>query len=89
MKKNKIILFNPKSANGKHRIPNSILQVGASVHGHYDYVFVDGNVEKNPWETIENYLKTGDYKYFGYPKNKSGISGNHNSLGWLFCGQSV
>jgi radical SAM superfamily enzyme YgiQ (UPF0313 family) len=65
MKKNKIILFNPKSANGKHRIPNSILQVGASVHGQYDYVFVDGNLEKNPWETIENYLKTGDYKYFG------------------------
>jgi anaerobic magnesium-protoporphyrin IX monomethyl ester cyclase len=62
---NKIIIFNPKSANGKHRIPNSILQVGASVHGKYDYVFVDGNLEKNPWQTIENYLKTGGFKYFG------------------------
>jgi radical SAM superfamily enzyme YgiQ (UPF0313 family) len=61
---NKIILFNPKSANGKHRIPNSILQVGASIHGKYDYVFVDGNLEKDPWETINTYFKTGDYKYF-------------------------
>jgi radical SAM superfamily enzyme YgiQ (UPF0313 family) len=63
--KNKVILFNPKSANGKHRIPNSILQVGASIHGLFDYVFVDGNLEKDPWQTIENYLKTGEFKYFG------------------------
>lgn len=65
MKPNKIILFNPKSANGKHRIPNSILQVGASIHGKYDYVFVDGNLEKDPWQTIDNYLKTGEFRYFG------------------------
>ena len=32
---NKIILFNPRSANSKYRIPNSILQVGASIHGIY------------------------------------------------------
>ncbi len=65
MKTNKIILFNPRSANGKHRIPNSILQVGASVHGKYEYVFVDGNLEANPWKIIEDYLKTGEFKYFG------------------------
>lgn len=63
--KEKIILFNPQSANSKHRIPNSILQVGASIHGKYDYVFVDGNLENNPWEKIESYLKTGEFKYFG------------------------
>lgn len=62
---NKIILFNPKSANGKHRIPNSILQVGASIHGIYEYVFVDGNLEKDPWKTIEQYLETGEFRYFG------------------------
>ena len=61
---NKIIIFNPKSANGKHRLPNSILQVGASIHGKYNYVFVDGNMESNPWETISNYFKTGEFKYF-------------------------
>ncbi|RZJ35763.1 MAG: B12-binding domain-containing radical SAM protein [Flavobacterium sp.] len=62
---NKILLFNPRSANAKHRIPNSILQVGASVHGKYDYVFVDGNLEKEPWKKIENYLHSGQFKYFG------------------------
>jgi anaerobic magnesium-protoporphyrin IX monomethyl ester cyclase len=60
-----IILFNPKSANSKHRIPNSILQVGASIEGRYDYVFVDGNLEKDPWRKISDYLRTGEFKYFG------------------------
>ena len=61
----KVILFNPRSANSKHRIPNSILQVGASIEGKYDYVFVDGNLEKDPWKTISDYLVTGKFKYFG------------------------
>lgn len=65
MSTNKIILFNPRSANGKHRIPNSILQVGASIHGKFEYVFVDGNLEVDPWITIENHFKTGKFKYFG------------------------
>ena len=62
---NKVILFNPRSANHKHRVPNSILQVGASIYGKYDFVFVDGNLETDPWRKIELYLKTGEYKYFG------------------------
>jgi radical SAM superfamily enzyme YgiQ (UPF0313 family) len=62
---NKIILFNPRSANAKHRIPNSILQVGASIHGKHDYVFIDGNLEKDPWQVIRKYLETGEFKYFG------------------------
>lgn len=62
---NKVILFNPRSANSKHRIPNSLLQVGASIHGKYDYVFVDGNMEKDPWSAIQTYLDSGDYKFFG------------------------
>lgn len=64
MNNNKIILFNPKSGRAKHRIPNSILQVGASIHSKYEYVLVDGNLEKDPWQKISDYLKTGDYKYF-------------------------
>jgi anaerobic magnesium-protoporphyrin IX monomethyl ester cyclase len=62
---NKVILFNPRSAQYKHRIPNSILQVGASIHGKYDYTFVDGNKENDPWQKIEALLKTGEYRYFG------------------------
>lgn len=61
----KVILFNPRSANSKHRIPNSILQVGASIHGKHDYVFVDGNMEEDPWVKIKSYLDTGEFRYLG------------------------
>lgn len=60
-----IILFNPRSAKWKHRVPNSILQVGASIYGKYAFDFVDGNLESDPWSVIESKLKTGNYKYFG------------------------
>ena len=53
-----IILFNPRSADAKHRIPNSILQVGSSIDAHFNYFFIDGNLEADPlsviFETIEN-----------------------------------
>jgi anaerobic magnesium-protoporphyrin IX monomethyl ester cyclase len=62
---NHVLLFNPKSARSKHRIPNSILQVAASIEGKYEYVLVDGNLETNAWEKIENYLASGRFKYFG------------------------
>lgn len=61
----KVILFNPRSANSKHRVPNSILQVGASIHGKFEYVFVDGNLELDPWQKINDYLSTNEYAYFG------------------------
>src|SRR6185295_19176161 len=61
----KVILFNPRSARTKHRIPNSILQVGASIHGKFEYVLVDGNLEKDPWFKIKNYLASGEFKFFG------------------------
>ncbi|MGD1847151.1 MAG: B12-binding domain-containing radical SAM protein [Salibacteraceae bacterium] len=65
MSPKKVILFNPRSAEAKHRIPNSILQVGASIYGKYDFVFVDGNREPDPWVKIESYLATGEFGYFG------------------------
>ncbi|MEQ8362506.1 MAG: cobalamin-dependent protein [Cyclobacteriaceae bacterium] len=61
----KVILFNPKSASAKHRIPNSILQVGASIQGKHDFVFVDGNLEKDPWKTIATYIDNGGIDIFG------------------------
>ncbi|MEZ5084583.1 MAG: radical SAM protein [Bacteroidales bacterium] len=63
--KNKVILFNPRSARWKHRLPNSILQVGASIYGKYDLVFVDGNQETDPWRKIEDLLASGEFNYFG------------------------
>jgi radical SAM superfamily enzyme YgiQ (UPF0313 family) len=63
--KNKLLLFNPRSNEYKPRIPNSVLQVAASVEGKYEYVFVDGNLEDDPWIKIENYLSSGEFKFFG------------------------
>lgn len=60
-----LILFNPFATSHNPRIPNSVLQVAAAIDGKYEWVIVDGNKEKDPWTKIRQYLKTGDYKFFG------------------------
>lgn len=61
----KVLLFNPRSARTKPRIPNSILAIAASIDGKYDYAIVDGNMEIDPWPKIESYLATGEFAFFG------------------------
>ncbi|MBC7830034.1 MAG: B12-binding domain-containing radical SAM protein [Chitinophagaceae bacterium] len=61
----KLILFNPRSARSKPRIPNSILSVAASVEGLFEYVIVDGNMETDPAEKIFSYLAQNEFKYIG------------------------
>ncbi|MEO8416103.1 MAG: radical SAM protein [Ginsengibacter sp.] len=63
---NKILLYNPKSAVAKYRIPNSIMNIAASIDGVYDWVIVDGNREEHPYKKIETYLSTGDFRYIGF-----------------------
>ena len=75
---NKILLFNPRSAIAKHRIPNSIMNIAASVDGIYEWTIVDGNREEHPYEKIKSYLSTGEYKYIGFtvmpgPQTKQAI----------------
>ena len=60
-----VLLFNPRSANSKPRIPNSILTIAASIEGLFDYGIVDGNMEKDPSEKILHWLSRGTFKYFG------------------------
>jgi len=60
-----VLLFNPRASSSKPRIPNSVLQVAASIDGIYDWVIVDGNLETDPWQKIEAYLAQGTFKYFG------------------------
>jgi anaerobic magnesium-protoporphyrin IX monomethyl ester cyclase len=60
-----VLLFNPRSNHYKPRIPNSVLQVAASINGVREFVIVDGNLEQDPWTKIENYLKEGRFSYFG------------------------
>src|SRR6478672_9795670 len=66
MHMNKVLLFNPRSANAKYRIPNSIMNIAASVEGQYEWAIVDGNREADPCEKLMSYLRTGEYKYVGF-----------------------
>lgn len=64
----KVLLFNPRAiapGSPHYRIPNSILQVGASIHNLFEYVFVDGNRERDAWPAVKNYLEEGSFRYFG------------------------
>ena len=61
----KVLLFNPRSANSKPRIPNSILSIAASIDGIFDYTMVDGNMESDPAKKIFDYLQQGTFNYFG------------------------
>jgi len=60
----KVLLFNPRAAESKARVPNSILSIAASIEGKYDYAIVDGNLEKNPLKILLAYLNTGAYQVF-------------------------
>jgi anaerobic magnesium-protoporphyrin IX monomethyl ester cyclase len=62
---NKVLLFNPKSAVAKHRIPNSIMNIAASVEGKFEWAIADGNRDEDPYQNIAAYLRTGQYKYVG------------------------
>jgi len=61
----KVLLFNPRAAKAKPRIPNSILQVAASIEGKHKYIIVDGNVEENPSQKIRDYFSNQTIDVFG------------------------
>jgi len=62
----KVLLFNPRSASVKYRIPNSILNIAASIENIFEWVIVDGNRETDPYEKIARYLKGGTIRYIGF-----------------------
>ncbi len=62
----KVLLFNPRSASAKYRVPNSILNIAGSIEGLYEWVIVDGNRESDPYEKIRQYLNSGSIKYIGF-----------------------
>lgn len=61
----KVLLFNPRSNDYKARIPNSVLHIAASITPGYDWVIVDGNLEKDPLSKIVSYLESGEFGVFG------------------------
>jgi anaerobic magnesium-protoporphyrin IX monomethyl ester cyclase len=60
-----VLLFNPRASNHKPRIPNSVLQIAASIDGKHDWIIVDGNMEADPWLKLESHLSSGRIKFFG------------------------
>src|SRR5436190_12288959 len=62
---NKVLLFHPRSAKHKHRIPNAIMNIAASIEGKFEWVLIDGNLESDPWQKIYTTLKTSEFKYVG------------------------
>jgi radical SAM superfamily enzyme YgiQ (UPF0313 family) len=60
----KILFFNPRAAESKARVPNSILSIAASVEGRYDYAIVDGNLERNPLKKLLDYLQDEAFGVF-------------------------
>lgn len=61
----KVVIFNPRSADAKHRIPNSILQVGASIHDFADYYLIDGNLEKDPLSEMIRLIEEQGVQFVG------------------------
>ncbi|HET7180012.1 MAG TPA: radical SAM protein [Chryseosolibacter sp.] len=60
----KVLLFNPRAGDPVHIIPNAILAIAASVEGLLEYAIVDGNRERDPYQKISNYLKSGEFGFF-------------------------
>src|SRR5262245_12644630 len=60
----KVLFFNPRAAESKARVPNSILSIAASIEGKYDYAIVDGNLEKKPLKVLLDYLDRGGFDVF-------------------------
>jgi anaerobic magnesium-protoporphyrin IX monomethyl ester cyclase len=61
---NQVLLFNPRAAETKARVPNSILSIAATIEGKYEWAIVDGNLEKDPLQVLFGYLDTGKFAVF-------------------------
>lgn len=43
-----LLLYNPRSARSKHRVPMSLLALGSTLEGRFDYRILDGNFLSDP-----------------------------------------
>jgi len=61
-----IILFHPRSTRPKNRrLPLSVLYLGAVLEGREDYEIVDGNVDPDPWATIDALVRSRPVEMLG------------------------
>ena len=60
-----IALLNPRSARAKHRIPLSILSLGAALEGRHSYELIDGNLDGDVTRTVLQTLRQKKADYLG------------------------
>src|SRR5215831_9921273 len=60
-----IVLVNPKSAKWKHRLPMSIMSLGAVLENRYPYEIVDGNFESDLEGKLVRTINETNAKYLG------------------------
>jgi len=61
-----IILFHPRSTKPKNRrLPLSVLYLAAVLEGREEYEIVDGNVDPDPWSTIDALMQAHTVELLG------------------------
>ena len=60
-----ILLINPLATTWRYRIPLSILSIGGSIEGHYNYDMLDGNLERDLERTVISSIEQNGVKYVG------------------------
>lgn len=61
-----IVLFHPRSTRPKNRrLPLSVLHLAAVLEGREEYAIVDGNVDPDPWSTIDALMQTRRVELLG------------------------
>lgn len=60
-----ICLVNPWATRWKARIPLSILSIGASLEGHYEYDILDGNIDPSLFTSVLRTIEEKGVRYLG------------------------
>ncbi len=61
-----IALINPQATRWRYRIPLSVLSIGASLEGRYDYEIIDGNIDRHIFSTLPKLIEEKNLKYVGF-----------------------
>ena len=60
-----ILLVNPKATTWHYRIPLSVLSIGASIEGAFDYEILDGNLDPDLEDSVIRRIRRGGIRYLG------------------------
>jgi len=61
-----ICLVNPRATRWKARIPLSVLSIGASLEGHYEYYILDGNIDPSLLTSLPRFIGEKRIKYLAF-----------------------